>query len=305
LAREIGSMMHNDQVHIDADSIRGMIIDQFPEHRLERIEPLETTGTVNAIFRIGSGVAARFPLRVMDPAGCADLLRSEAAAMTEFAEHSPFATPRPLGLGQPSTAYPMPWAVQSWIEGDVATPNELATSTTFALDIANLIASLRAADTHGRRFDGQGRGGNLPDHDDWMVVCFRNTEGLLDVTRLRRMWARLRKLPPSRPEVMSHRDLIPANLLVDGERLAGVLDAGSFGPADPALDLVAAWHLLDRNRRDIVRGRLGSDAVEWKRGAAWAFQQAMGLVWYYERTNPGMSAVGRNTLSRLLDDPIV
>jgi aminoglycoside phosphotransferase (APT) family kinase protein len=91
--------------------------------------------------------------------------------------------------------------VQSWIEGEVAAPNGLAASTPFALDIANLIASLRAAATHGRRFDGQGSGGNLPDHDDWMDVCFRNSEGLLDVTRLRRMWARLRELPPSGPDV--------------------------------------------------------------------------------------------------------
>jgi aminoglycoside phosphotransferase (APT) family kinase protein len=295
-------MMHDHQVHIDADAIRGVIIDQFPEYRHECIEQLETTGTVNAIFRIGSGVAARFPLRTMKPLECANMLLSEAIAMTEFAKHSPFATPRPLGLGQPGALYPMPWAVQSWIEGDVVTPNRLATSTTFARDVAHLIASLRAADTHGRHFDGRERGGNLPDHDHWMEVCFKNSEGLLDVPRLRLMWARLRELPPSGPDVMSHRDLIPANLLVHGERLASVLDAGSFGPADPALDLVAAWHLLDRDRRDIVRGHLGSGEVEWKRGAAWAFQQAMGLVWYYERTNPSMSALGRNTLSRLLDD---
>lgn len=135
-----------------------------------------------------------------------------------------------------------------------------------------------------------------------MEVCFRESEGLLDVARLRRLWARLRELPPSGPDVLSHRDLIPANFLVQGERLTGVLDAGSFGPADPALDLVAAWHLLDRDRRDIVRRKLGLGEVEWTRGAAWAFQQAMGLVWYYESTNPSMSALGRNTLSRLLND---
>jgi aminoglycoside phosphotransferase (APT) family kinase protein len=190
-------MMHDDQVHIDADIARELIIDQFPQYRHEPIKQLGATGTLNAIFRIGSGVAARFPLRAMKPVECAEMLRREAAAMTEFAKHSPFATPRPLGLGQPSALYPMPWAVQSWIEGEVATPNGLATSTAFALDIANLIVSLRAADTHGRRFDGQGRGGNLPDHDDWMEVCFRNSDGLLDVARLRHMWARLRELPPS------------------------------------------------------------------------------------------------------------
>lgn len=302
LGGDIVNMMHDDQVHIDADIVRQLIRDQFPEYRHERVKQISSTGTVNAIFRIGTRAAARFPLRAMKPVECAERLRREAAAMTEFAKHSPIATPRPLGLGQPSALYPMPWAVQSWMEGTVATPNGLATSISLAVDIANLIASLRAADTHGRHFDGQGRGGNLPDHDDWMEVCFRNSEGLLDVARLRRMWARLRVLPPSGCDVMSHRDLIPANLLVHDGHLVGVLDAGGFGPADPALDLVAAWHLLDRERRDIVRSHLGSDEVEWKRGAAWAFQQAMGLVWYYRRSNPRMSALGRNTLSRLLGD---
>ena len=45
--------------------------------------------------------------------------------------------------------------------------------------------------------------------------------------------------------MMSHGDLIPGNVLVSGGRLAGVLDVGGVGPADPALDLVAAWHLLE------------------------------------------------------------
>jgi aminoglycoside phosphotransferase (APT) family kinase protein len=304
-ANEGYTLMHDDQVHIGADVVRGMIIDQFPEYRHERIEKLGATGTVNAVFRVGSGVAARFPLRTMKPVECADMLRREAAAMTEFARYSPFATPRPLRLGQPGALYPMPWAMQTWVEGDVVTPIGLATSTAFALDIANLIASLRAADTQGRHFDGQGRGGSLPDHDHWMEVCFTNSEALFDIVRLRRLWARLRELPRSGPDVMSHKDLIPANLLVRGERLVGVLDAGNFGPADPALDLVAVWHLLDRDRREILRSHLGSGEVEWMRGAAWAFQQAMGLVWYYEHTHPSMSALGRNTICRLLEDLVV
>ncbi len=196
----------------------------------------------------------------------------------------------------------MPWAVQSWIEGGVATPEGLAASTTFALDIANLIAALRAADTHSRRFDREGRGGNLADHDDWMSICFKNSENLLDVYPLRRFWARLRELPRWGADVMNHGDLIPSNLLVCGELLVGVLDSGGFEAADRALDLVAAWHLFDRTRRETIRTHLGSSEVEWKRGAAWAFQQAMGLVWYYRTSNPALSGLGRSTLSRILDD---
>lgn len=102
---------------------------------------------------------------------------------------------------------------------------------------------------------------------------------------------------------MSHGDLIPANLLTAQGRLTGVLDTAGFAPADPALDLVAARHLLDRPRRSILRTRLGSSGLEWERGAAWAFEQAIGLVWYYRGTNPTMEQLGRSTLYRLLEDP--
>ena len=35
---------------------------------------------------------------------------------------------------------------------------------------------------------------------------------------------------------------------------------------------------------------------------AWAFEQAMGLVWYYEVSNPLVSLWGRRTLDRLLHE---
>ncbi|MFE0017806.1 aminoglycoside phosphotransferase family protein [Mesorhizobium sp. NPDC059054] len=294
--------MHSDQVHIETELARDLIRDQFPQFEGETIVAVATAGTVNAIFRIGSRYAARFPLRLMDPTACGNLLRAEAAAMNELRACCPFPSPQPVGIGKPGLTYPMPWLVQSWIEGKTATPNGLSGSPAFSLDLASLVTSLRAADVRGRRFDGQGRGGHLPDHDDWMAVCFSNSEGLLDVARLRHMWAVLRELPSTESEAMSHKDLIPTNLLVRRENLIGVLDGGGFGPADPSLDLVVAWHLLDRDRRAVFFDTMQASELERRRSAAWALQQAMGLVWYYRLTNPTMSALGRSTISRLLED---
>jgi aminoglycoside phosphotransferase (APT) family kinase protein len=123
--------------------------------------------------------------------------------------------------------------VQTWLSGDVATPNGLATSATFAMDLASLVGALRAADTGGRHFAGNGRGGNLEDSDEWMAVCFRESEDMLPVDQLRSLWATFRALPAAGPDMMTHGDLIPGNLLVDGEHLVGVIDGGNFGPADP------------------------------------------------------------------------
>jgi aminoglycoside phosphotransferase (APT) family kinase protein len=194
----------------------------------------------------------------------------------------------------------MPWSVQTWLPGTVAFEADPSGSNAFAEDLAAFIAALRGADTRGRSFRGQGRGGVLTDHDEWMATCFEESEGLLDVDRLRQMWSCFRELPRKRADVMSHGDLIPGNVLVAGDRLSGVLDTGGFGPADPALDLVSAWHLLQSGPREVLRRRLASDDLEWERGKAWAFQQAMGLVWYYAETNLTMSALGRRTLDRIL-----
>src|SRR5205085_2005103 len=45
-----------------------------------------------------------------------------------------------------------------------------------------------------------------------------------------------------------------------------------------------------------------SGDLEWERGKAWAFEQAMGLVWYYADSNPAMSRMGRRTLERIQAD---
>jgi len=80
-----------------------------------------------------------------------------------------------------------------------------------------------------------------------------------------------------------------------------VIDSGGFTPADPALDLVSAWHLLDGPRRTIVRETPGCSGLEWERGRAWAFAQAIGLVWYNAGSNPSMAELGRCTQTRLLE----
>ncbi|MEU9109948.1 aminoglycoside phosphotransferase family protein [Streptomyces xanthophaeus] len=293
--------MHEDQVDVTTETVAILIQDQFPQWSDQKIRLLQSTGTVNAIFRVGSDLAARFPLRLADAAEVLTVLQGEAEASAELAQVSRFPAPEPVALGKPGAGYPMPWSVQTWLTGTVASDADPGTSDAFAKDLAAFIAALRKADTRGRLFSGGGRGGVLTHHDDWMAKCLEESEGLLDVPRLRRVWSRLRELPRTGADVMSHGDLIPGNILVGGDRLSGVLDTGGFGPADPALDLVSAWHLLQRGPREVLREALGCGDLEWERGKAWAFQQAMGLVWYYVESNPAMSRMGRRTLDRILE----
>ncbi|MGV9705398.1 aminoglycoside phosphotransferase family protein [Streptomyces sp. NPDC003483] len=293
--------MHDDQVDVTSDIVSALVRDQFPQWSGKEIQLMASTGTVHAIFRVGDDLSARFPLRLTDAGEALVVLEQEAQASAELAQVSRFPVPEPVALGRPGAGYPMPWSIQTWLAGTVAFDADPSGSDAFAEDLAAFIASLREAETRGRRFTGDNRGGVLAHHDEWMAKCFEESKELLDVPQLRQVWGKLRELSRPAADVMSHGDLIPGNVLVEGGRLCGVLDTGGFGPADPALDLVSAWHLLQPGPRKVLRETLACDDLEWERGKAWAFEQAMGVVWYYVESNPTMSGMGRRTLDRIME----
>lgn len=293
--------MHADQLHVSVETVRRLVAEQFPEWAALPIRPLACGGTVNALFRIGDQLTGRFPLQPLEVTEARRWLEEEAEAARELAGRTAYATPKPVAIGQPGPGYPLPWSVQTWVPGTPAAAEDPGGSTAFAHDLATFIAGVRSINTRGRRFAAAGRGGDLRRHDAWMAECFERSEHLVDVPRLRRRWAGLRELPRTSPDVMTHGDLTPGNVLVTAGRLTGVIDVGGLGPADPALDLVAAWHLLETGPRQVLRADLGSDDLEWARGQAWALEQALGAVWYYVESNPAMHRMGRTTLQRILD----
>ena len=294
--------MHANQLTVSQQTVRNLVDGQFPAWRELPIREVVSQGTVNALFRIGGKLLARFPLEPRDVEPVRRWLRSEAQAARELLGRTRFPTPEPVALGEPGAGYPLPWSVQTWLPGTVATDEDPGDSVAFAHDLAEFIDGVRAIDTRGRAFRGRGRGGDLRSHDAWLETCFERSEHLLDVPRLRRAWAVMRMLPRTARDVMTHGDLIPGNVLVSDGRLAGVIDVGGMGPADPALDLVGAWHLLETGPRQVLRDDLECGDLEWERGKAWAFEQSMGTVWYYTESNPAMSLMGRRTLHRIMAD---
>jgi aminoglycoside phosphotransferase (APT) family kinase protein len=292
--------MHAGQLAVTAATVRKLVDEQFPAWQPLAIQAVDSQGTVNAIFRIGDELAARFPLQGSDAGAVLQTLESEADAARELLNRTRFATPEPVALGAPGLGYPLPWSVQTWLPGVVATDDDPGESVAFAHDLVEFVLGVRAIDTRGRPFRGSGRGGDLQSHDAWVETCFCESEQILDVPRLRQMWEVFRELPREpAADVMTHGDLIPGNLLVSNGRLVGILDVGGLGPADPALDLVGAWHVLEAGPRQAFRDDLGCDDLEWERGKAWAFEQSVGAVWYYLESNRAMSRMGQRTLARI------
>jgi aminoglycoside phosphotransferase (APT) family kinase protein len=293
--------MHEGQLDVTAELVEGLVKEQFPDWSGLAVRAVPSHGTVNAVFRIGDGLAARLPIQPGDAADVRRELEGEAEAARRLHAMSPYPTPEPVAIGEPTAGYPLPWAVQTWVDGTIAYDADVAGSSAFAEDLARFVLALRAQPTEGRVFTGPWRGGLLTSQDEWVADCLERSRGMIDVDALTKLWADLRTTPRTEPDAWTHRDLMPGNLLAENGRLAGVIDVGMFTVSDPAMDLQPAWNLFDPTARAAFRTALGSDEDEWRRGMGWSFAQAIGCLWYYVDTNPVMSRTAHHTLTALLD----
>ncbi|TDW19231.1 aminoglycoside phosphotransferase family protein [Kribbella kalugense] len=292
--------MHAGQLDVTVELVEGLVRTQFPDWSGLAVRAAPSHGTVNALFRIGEDLVARFPIMPGDAVAIRQELDDEADAARRLRRISPYPTPEPIAIGAPGETYPLPWSVYSWVDGTIAYDADVAGSTAFAEDLARFVLALRADPTNGRVFTGSWRGGVLTSQDEYVADGLERSRGMIDVDGLARLWADLRTTPRTEPDVWTHRDLMPGNLLANDGRLAGVIDVGTFTVSDPAMDLQPAWNLLDPTARAVFRTALGSDDAEWRRGMGWSFAQAIGCLWYYVETNPVMSRTAHHTLTALL-----
>lgn len=294
--------MHADQVDLSADVVATLVAEQFPHWRALPVRPLASTGTVNALFRLGAEIVLRFPLLpTVDPELLAEL-RQEQKHAGLLAAHLPVAVPEPLGLGGPGEGYPGPWAAYRFIPGETAQLDRIGDAVTFARDLAGVVTALRGIDTGGRAWSGFGRGGPLATEDAGVRSALAISGDLTDTVRLAEVWDHCRDSPRyDVADVWIHADLMPGNLLVRDGLLVAVIDLGTVNVGDPAVDLMPAWNLLDTGSRETYRRALGVDDATWERGRGWALVQAINALPYYVETNPVMAGIARHTLRAVLD----
>jgi aminoglycoside phosphotransferase (APT) family kinase protein len=103
--RKLDAMaMHAGELPIDAAVARNLIDAQFPQWRSLHVRRVTSSGTDNAIFRLGDRLAARFPLQGAGPAATRQELESQAAAAGELAAATRFPVPALVALGEPAPA---------------------------------------------------------------------------------------------------------------------------------------------------------------------------------------------------------
>ena len=292
--------LHDDEVAIDTGLVRQLVADQFPHLSDLPVAEFSSTGTVNAIYRLGDDLCVRLP-RVQRWAR--DLDR-ECKWLPLLAPGLTLQVPEPVAKGSPTSEYPFSWAIFRWIDGRTYAPERITDERQAAADLAQFVAELRSKNLPPVDAETPYAGRDpLAEQDTDVRNWIAQSGDLIDRPAVTAAWEDALKGPAwDGTRAWIHGDLVPPNLLVKDGRLSAVIDFGAAGLGDPANDLNPAWSAFGQVGRKVFRDRVGADDGAWRRGRGIAISQAVGLVPYYVVTNPAYSALGQRMLREVLAD---
>lgn len=296
------SRMHEGELRISERLAHQLVAQQFPEWADLALRRVASSGTDNALFRLGEDKLVRLP-RIY---WAADDPLKEHKWLPKLAPSLPLGIPAPLALGQPGFGYPWHWTICPWLEGVTLPIDETREPLQTALDLAHFVRSLHALDaTGGPTPDqaGSSRGRPLSTRDPAFREAYAQLDEEFDRGRILSLWNEALQAPEwTDPPVWIHGDLHEGNLLFRGGRLAAVIDFGSLAAGDPACDIMAAWLYLSAEARQPFMDALKFDDAAWMRARGWALSVGVIAYPYYKHSNPKLASIAKRAISEVLSD---
>jgi aminoglycoside phosphotransferase (APT) family kinase protein len=289
--------MHEEEVLVVDDTVRGLLEDQFPQWADRRLLRVADSGTDNAIYRLGDDLGLRLPRIQWAEAQ----IEKECRWLPELAAGLPTAVPVPLAEGRPGRGYPFPWLVYPWLEGTSLDRAAVDNWKVIAEDVAKFVLALGQLPPEDGPLPTR-RGTPMAQFDEAVQWGISQLNGVIDVDRARQVWRNA--LEPGEwlgDPAWVHGDLLPGNILIDQGRLSGIIDWSCAGVGDPACEAMLAWSLPTDARR-VYRRALGFDDATWARARGWVVEQTVFFIPYYAKSLPFAVDQAMRRLSEALLD---
>ncbi len=295
--------LHPDELPADEGVVLSLLREQRPD-----LADLPVTlgggGTDNTVWRLGTDLVVRLPRTAEKVAP----LVKELTWLPRLAAHLSHPVPALVHTGRATAAFPLPWAVMTWLEGEAPSSEGVTDWAGYGQDLARFVTSLHTADHAGASPDDGltwYRGGPLHPLRQQVEADLVGARSLLpdlDWALLGRRWQEAVDLPgPRGPVQWLHGDLRPANLLLSCGRLGAVLDFGSLSLGHPDVEHVVAWDLPVDGRR-AYRAGLGVEDDTWCRARGWAIALSVGGVCAYWSKLPSLAAESAARLRAVMAD---
>ena len=288
--------LHDGEVDIDAALVRRLLDRQFPDYRGLPVREIQSTGTVNAIYRLGDDLCVRVP-RVERWAGDLD---KELEWLPKLAAQLTVAIPEPVAQGEPDRDYPFRWAIYRWLTGATFATDPVVHDHRAATDLAQFVTELRQIDPTAAPQSGRYP---LQDLDVLTRNAIDKLRDVIDTDATTAVWEQSLHAPAwDGIPVWRHGDLLTPNLLVEHGQLKAVIDFGTVGIGDPAADVIPGWSVFGPRGRQAFRDAVAVDEGTWARARGYALHQAVLIIPYYAETNPGFVAAAMRSVQHVLAD---
>jgi aminoglycoside phosphotransferase (APT) family kinase protein len=271
------------------------------------VTPVEHDGWDNTTFRLGTKMSVRLPSGDM----YTPQVDKEHRWLRALAPHLPLPIPQPLAKGAPSDAFPRPWSIYRWLEGEPATVDRIADLERFAIDLARFLDALHRIDALDGLAAGPHshfRGGPVATWDAPVRAAIVALHGWIDTDAAGAAWERALQATFDGDPVWVHGDVVATNLLVTDGELSAVIDFGCSAVGDPACDVAVAWTLFSDASRRAFRHALSVDDATWERGRGWALWKVLieiqnGRAYDAVTGQPGWVRMGwRTNAADLIED---
>ncbi|OAB41518.1 aminoglycoside phosphotransferase family protein [Paenibacillus glacialis] len=287
--------------HIDVDLVARLIHEQFPEWSDLDIRPVKYSGNDNRTFHLGEHMSVRLPSAV----SYVPQVEKEQLWLPILNKELTLPISTPLAKGNPSEEYPWPWSINTWLEGESLSHNNMNDLNQFARDLGTFLIKLQSIDASGGPLAGKHnfyRGGSIAVYDEEARNAIENNKDTLNEDLLKEIWGLALDSKWDSEPVWLHGDIAPGNILVQDGKLCAVIDFGILGVGDPACDAAMAWTFFDRNSRKTFKNVLNMDEGTWNRARGWALWKALITYNGNKNSNQAIAEESYHVINIIIDD---
>jgi aminoglycoside phosphotransferase (APT) family kinase protein len=288
---------------ITVELAKKLIAIQFPEYTDLNITEVEQQGHDNRTYRIGEDMLVRMPTAE----AYALKVPKEQELLPKLASHLSLNIPAPIKIGSPSDDYPYPFSIYKWLEGRSANHLHIDDKSleSIALQLATFLKELQSIDDVDGPTPGQHnwwRGDHVSVYDDGARKQIAELSDAIDANKAMALWTQACKTKWSKAPVWIHGDIAVGNIIIQDNKLSGVIDFGGVGIGDPACDLVIAWTYLSGKSREIFINEIDLDDDTWLRARAWALWKATFELTQIKDKNSSEALLQKNIISSVLNN---
>jgi aminoglycoside phosphotransferase (APT) family kinase protein len=184
LEHENGSV---DKTAITSALVSQLVERQFPQWADLPVSRVELDGWDNTTYRLGEEFSVRLP----SADGYVPQVDKEHRWLPVLAPQLPVRIPEPVARGEPEPAFPRPWSVYRWLQGEHATVERIDDLELFAHNLSAFLAALYEIESASGPAAGQHsffRGGPLATYDADTRTSITALADTIDTAAATQVW---------------------------------------------------------------------------------------------------------------------